>query len=407
MKLVSFLGTTSYSETVYEWNEKQVRTAYSAAACSAFLTPEEITVFATEDAYQKNWEGLCEAIRQTGGPEPLYKQIPLGKNEQELWEIFNTLTQEITSGSEISLDLTNGQRSLPAVVILASIFMKTGLNLKISHLFYGAFKVDPETPDVSPMFDLSSMLKLIDWGIAAERFNRAGDAIDLANQFLDFGREYAKTHEGEERNTGNMLRQLSEDLSEISRCYLLLRPKYIQRAEQRLGINLKKAKTSLNNIAEQKPLQLLLNRLELTFIQPKGSEKNDVKEMLVRERRMIEWYRERGHLIQAVALAREWMISWFMILYGETSEDLINDEDLRQYYENRLYDIKKWPKNGPYKHAEEKESISKLFDTLRDLRNDMVHAGKRPNPSKTKALTETVNKQIDELLKLPIHREAA
>ena len=402
MKLVSFLGTTAYGETLYRWKDQEIRTAYSAAACCAFLHPEELIVFATEEAFGKNWEGLCDAVSRIGGPLPVRRRIALGKNEAELWQIFSDLTEEIPSGTEIAIDLTNGQRSLPAVVILASVFMKTGLNVNVSHLFYGAYKVDPETPDCSPMFDLSSMLELTDWGIAAERFSRAGDASELAKQFLDFGKDYAKNHEGADRQTGHMLRRLSEDLTEISRCYMLLRPKHIRHAEQRLKINLKNAETSLNNISEQKPLQLLLDRLEKAYIPDEELYDSEGEEMLIRERSMIRWYRERGHLMQAVSLAREWLLTWFMVRNGVVKNELLDDNHLRDEYNDKLIcarDEQHLPENV------DREGFFTLYDTLGDLRNDLMHAGKRPNPAKPKNLSETVNEQIDLLMQLPIGEE--
>ena len=46
-----------------------------------------------------------------------------------------------------------------------------------------------------------------------------------------------------------------------------------------------------------------------------------------------------------------------------------------------------------------------LYDTLGDLRNDLMHAGKRPNPSKPQKLYKTVHEQIDLLMRLPLIEE--
>ena len=74
MKLISSLGTTAYGKTVYRWQNKEISTAYSAAACCDFLHPEELIVFCTEEAHKANWEGLCTAIRQINGPDPVYRR---------------------------------------------------------------------------------------------------------------------------------------------------------------------------------------------------------------------------------------------------------------------------------------------------------------------------------------------
>ena len=402
MKLISFLGTTAYRQTLYRWQDRTLQTAYTAAACCEFLQPEELIVFATEEAYEKNWTGLCEAVRQINGPEPLYRKIPLGKNEEELWQIFSDLTEAIPAGSEIAIDLTNGQRSLPAVVILASIFMKTGLDVKVSNLFYGAYNVDPDTPDHSPMFDLTPMLNLVDWGIAAEHFNRDGDARDLTNQFIDFARNYAKEHTGEERVTGHTLRKLGEGLDEISRCYLLLRPRQIREAETKLKENMEKAKSSLGNVVQQRPLQLLLDRLEATYLPSRTAEPDEGLEMLTREREMIQWYRNHGHFMQAAALSREWLLTWFMVMNGvKTAKDLDNTE-LREEYNTKLNSE---PDALQLPSCVDRDHFIIMYKTLGDRRNDLMHAGKRENPAKPKRMYETVNEQIDLLMQLPVGEE--
>ena len=424
MILISFLGTTEYKATTYLWQEKQVHTAYTVAACSDFLQPDEIIVFATKEAYEKNWSGLCDALQAVEMPEPEFREIPLGKNESELWQIFNDLMEAIPSDTEIAVDLTNGQRSLPAVVILASVFMKTGLNIKVKHLLYGAFQVDPSEKDISPMFDLSSMLDLVNWGIAAERFNRDGDSEELANLFTDFAKEYAKTHQGEERENGHMLRKLAEDLTEISQSYLLLRPQHVRFTETKLRENISKAKDALTGIPEQKPLQMLLDRLEMTYIPQEISGCSEGEEMLIRERDMIQWYRERGHLMQAVSLAREWLLTWLMVQDGiDSSRDLDNGK-LREAYNGKLNGASDdRDQDGAYSEEERRERLQAareaqklpdqvdrtefftLYDTMGDIRNDLMHAGKRKTPGKPKNIFKTANKQIDLLMKLPIREE--
>ncbi len=424
MKLISFLGTNNYEETVYRWRDQEMRTAYSAAACCKFLKPDEVIVFSTDLAHEKNWEGLCRAIKQAEGPIPDYKQIDLGKNEEELWQIFSDLTETIPSGSEIAIDLTNGQRSLPAVVILASIFMKTGLNIEVRHLFYGAYKIDPATPGYSPMFDLSSMLNLVNWGIAAERFNRDGDASDLAAQFFQYAHNYTRDHIGEEREAGKILKSLANDLTDISRSYLLLRPKHTRKAENDLRSHIKKIDDALENMPEQEPLKLLLSRIEGTYLPQIINTEDEGVQMLIQERSMINWYRLHGHYMQTASLSREWLLTWLMVQNGiNTAEDLDNAK-LREEYNKKFLAKYKSAKPDPEEKNEttdeskeiligdvsvpktinEKEFFT-LYKTLGDQRNDMMHAGKRGNPSDPNRLAVQISKQIDNLMKLTIPGE--
>ena len=424
MKLISFLGDTVYRTTTYRWQDREISTAYAAAACCEFFHPDELIVFCTEEAYSANWEGLCSAVREINGPEPVYRNIAIGKNEAELWQIFGDLTETIPSGSEIAIDLTNGQRSLAAVVILASVFMKTGLNVNISHLYYGAFNVDKEMPGISPMFDLSPMLELVNWGIAAERFNRDGDSSDLAEQFYQYAHNYTRDHTGEEREAGRILKSLANDLTDISRSYLLLRPKQTRKAEQQLRDHMEKAGDALANMPEQEPLKLLLSRIESTYLPKIENTENEAVQMLLQERSMINWYRHHGHYMQAVSLSREWLLTWLMVQNGVNSTVDLDNAKLREAYKQKFFRKHKKAESDPLDTTEgkgepqdleigdiyvpedvnEKEFFT-LFDTLGDQRNDMAHAGKRGNPNDPKHFVIKINERIDRLMKLPIAGE--
>ena len=252
------------------------------------------------------------------------------------------------------------------------------------------------------MFDLSSMLNLVDWGIAAERFNRDGDARDLTSQFKAFAIRYAKEHEGEERKTGHTLRKLADSLDEMSRCYMLLRPKQVRETEGWLHENLTKAKTSLGNIPEQRPLQLLLDKLETTYIHEERSVPNEGEEMLIREREMIQWYRDHSHFMQAAAISREWLLTWFMVKSGVKTAAQLDNVTLREQYNTELNSD---TEALLFPAGVDGEQFITMYKTLGDLRNDLMHAGKRENPAKPKRMYETVNEQIDLLMQLPVGEE--
>lgn len=90
-----------------------------------------------------------------------------------------------------------------------------------------------------------------------------------------------------------------------------------------------------------------------------------------------------------IALAREWLISWTMAQLG--LYDQLLERDVRKRVEDALgAEVQKQSKNTTAEeHAGEGIDLSKLpsyndvvklFGQLSELRNDLMHAGKRKNP---------------------------
>ena len=119
--------------------------------------------------------------------------IPLGATQEELWEIFNTINDAVAEREEVAMDVTNGQRSLPMLALLTAAFMKTARDVSVKYLLYGAFDVGKaQGQGTTPMFDLSEMLGLLDWSVAADRFIRSGDSRDMGSLLKDFSAQVKK-----------------------------------------------------------------------------------------------------------------------------------------------------------------------------------------------------------------------
>lgn len=435
MILLSFLGTNNYTSTIYEWQGKSCETAYSCAACAEFLKPERILVFLTREASEKNLAGLREEIRKTGiDVEPI--EIPVGKNESELWQIFDILTSQLAEKTEIAFDVTNGQRSLPLVALLATVFMKTGLEVKILHMFYGALNIDPqEAPGHSPIFDLTPMLQLLDWSSAADRFNRSGDSADMAKLLEDFGRDVMGNNIGnvKEQNKGSDFQKLGGALTEITQDYLLLRPEGVKDSVTQLKKMIEKNLPAIHEYPDIKPLELLLERIQKTYLpyaedeKIKRTEDKDLH-LLQKEKEMIVWYMEHGHIMQALSLSREWLVTWIMLWLDF---DPIMDEDTRDNVSRSINRFKRRSNYGKIRvtpglfnqvddqtRNEKNElpiittemmekfidvkTFTTLWGSLADIRNDIDHAGHRKKPKTAKKLISQSRIQIDQLCRLPM-----
>jgi hypothetical protein len=104
-KVISFLGYTPpdkpYRETTYCFEGKEWTTPFMAEATATFFMPDELLVLVTEESRKQNFEDLSQRVNIL----PIRPvDIPSGKQEDELWEMFTIISQEIEPGDSIVFD---------------------------------------------------------------------------------------------------------------------------------------------------------------------------------------------------------------------------------------------------------------------------------------------------------------
>ena len=132
-------------------------------------------------------------------------------------------------------------------------------------------------------------------------------------------------------------------------------------------------------------------------------------ETLENERQLIKWYLDRNQIFLAVALAREWLVPWVMVQMGMGNNLLEKAE--REKVERALGQksqqmIDKSPVNDTDTALPNLEKLHNLstivqcYNQLGDLRNDLMHAGKRKSPRAAEKVEEQAKELIKELEKL-------
>jgi len=134
-----------------------------------------------------------------------------------------------------------------------------------------------------------------------------------------------------------------------------------------------------------------------------------LRETLLAERRMVGWYIERELWVQAVSLAREWLLSWVMFQLGLT---YLNRLENRQYVERTLgaeaEAFLNAKRNGQthqsvfLRNLPELEQALSLWSSITKVRNDVDHAGKREDPADPKSLQENIKSLYEHLKNLPV-----
>ena len=122
---LSFLGTGNYQECTYTLQGKEspkVRFIQTALLKLHAPVITDAYIFVTKTAAMKSWLdvesqegngwsiGLKSELEARGIPLPEPVTIPDGKNEQEIWTIFQTIFQQLQKGDCVYLDITHGFR---------------------------------------------------------------------------------------------------------------------------------------------------------------------------------------------------------------------------------------------------------------------------------------------------------
>jgi len=414
VKLLTFLGLNKYYLTRYVWHGETFDAQFAPLATIHFLKPQQLTIFLTDDVREKVFPTFQKALPPDLSVE--IKPIPLGEDDTALWDIFTTIADSVEEGDEIAFDITHGLRSFPYLALLVASYLRAAMQVQVRAVVYGAFDVRDQstTPNSAPLFDLSPMLHLLEWASATDRFNRTGDARYLASLLREQQKVLAQRWQGQPEQLRQLsaLNNLAGNLQEISQALRLIRPHQTMQAVNGLSQRIEAAKPVLQETAAARPFTRLLDNLFQTY-HPLSVDKADAsaqqRQTLMTERRMLTWYVERELWVQAVALGREWLVSWVMAHLGiapETSsaerhrvEGFINTEAdafLQAKRESRSFVpifLREIPKV---------ETVLGLWKSLTNIRNDILHAGMRDNPKPPHTLIQNIRKSLETIEKLPL-----
>jgi hypothetical protein len=194
-----------------------------------------------------------------------------------------------------------------------------------------------------------------------------------------------------------------------SRALRVLRPNEAMDASAQICAQLPEALKASQELAH--PLLPLGEHVRNSFTPIALSENAQSKnpaETLKIERQLIKWYLDRNQIFLAVALAREWLVSWVMVQRGMGNNLLEKSE--REKIERALGQksqqmIGKSPVNNndtalPNLDPNTIDAIVQCYNQLGDLRNDLMHAGKRKSPRAAEKVEEQAKELIKELEKL-------
>ncbi len=187
MKAISFLGAGPAFETTYTLPDGREHTApFFPAALVRFYSVDTLLVFVTAGARTMHYDRL-RTLAEDYVNIILPVDIPDGRNEAELWQIFTAVADAVEPEDRVIFDITHGFRSLPFLSFLAAAYLRAIKRVTLEAVLYGALEAGDKsvTPARAPVFDLSRFVSLLDWLTAADRFVQFGDARKLAEILRD------------------------------------------------------------------------------------------------------------------------------------------------------------------------------------------------------------------------------
>ncbi|MCS6918578.1 MAG: TIGR02221 family CRISPR-associated protein [Fimbriimonadales bacterium] len=387
-KLITTLGTGRYESTRYRLHTDQepISTPFFPVAVAQWFRPQQVYVLLTDVAQgHENWRQCKAAIEGLMPAENIHEvRIPDGKSEQELWQLFGAVTDVVSAGDRVVIDVTHGFRSLPMLTLLAIAYLRQAKGVQVERILYGAFEAK-DAQGVAPTFDLTPFVSLFDWLTAAKIFMTTGDGRELA-ELMENAQNQAFRQGAP--NPPRQLKSLARGVREVSENLLLSRAPLLAESVQKLQANLAQETLAAEVEAWLPPLAPIFSQVQQRYA-------SFAQENLAAQLELIRWYDAHGHLVQAYTLAREWLVNYELHRQGRWESR--NDKDAREGVEAQLRQAVQESQPGGLGS----NPIADLWARLGDYRNDIAHCGFREHSKPAATLRQDLKqiiKQMESLL---------
>lgn len=401
-KVLSFVGTGDYDTVTYIYAQagREYRTKLFPIAVCEFFQPDEFLVLITDQAQQKYGGILSAEMQRRQNVRYTPVPIPEGKSEEEVWRLFDALTAHFQEGDTVVLDVTHGFRSLPVLTVIAAAYLRVAKGVQIEKMVYGAY--DARQNDRAPVFDLTPFLTLLDWTTATDQFLRTGNATQLTS-LLAATQDFLYRSATTDQKLPRRLKAVAATIQHLTEALRVARPQEAVESAVSMVTELRNVRPEAEQWA--KPFGVLLERTRREyerFALPKS--RTDSRANLRVQRDLLRWYIDKGQIVEAIILAREWLVSLTAYRLGREQiaerpavEDLLNKaaKSLRPKNQSAM--------PGELAALPECNQLVEVWDRVSDLRNDVAHLGVRKQPRRTKTIIAEVQKLPEQLSALAPH----
>lgn len=428
---ISFLGTTDYFPSRYYRGKKfcsDVEKYVQIAALQyvqrqAVWTKEDMAyILLTKSAEERNWRDNGHRdrdgnVKENTGLESCLKKcsfpflyhpvtnIPEGKNEKEIWQIFKTIHNLIKDGDELYFDITHGYRYLPMLVVVLGNYSKFLEKARVMHILYGNYEGRDRdengnfiTPARSPIVDLQSFSTLQDWTYAVADFINNGNADRMSALTYDVSAPLIK--KGHER--ADALNRLVLSIKDFSKDMETCRGQNIVSGVHTTAMN-----DNLRNLQS-----LLLNDNEASVDELLIPVFGKIREMVVdfdtdtniqNGFMAVGWCINHRLYQQAITILQESVKNYFCVMLGYQIDDDTKRKAVEALFEAAKYTsaymlpVEIGSPKGETEWAMAMKDIALDYDVLRKLRNDFNHGGFNERPSSPSDIEDTIKEKYESI----------
>ena len=425
---ISVLGTGYYGECVYARDGfTSSSTRFIQHATLEMLTQKgnwtadaHAYVLLTKEARETNWHipGGTRTNMRTKADEPYAGlesviegmnlpfevsgiDIPMGKNEEEIWQIFDIVYGVLQEGDEVYFDLTHGFRYLPMLVLVLGNYAKFLKQTKVCSITYGNFETRSKD-GIAPIIDITAFSTLQDWTAASADYLRHGDSkligICGTQQLTPILKETC----GKDEAAQNM-KKLIASLNTFTDDMRFCRGMALIGGKPASDVS-----CCIDKVGDQylKPFRPLLAKVRDTVA---GMGANHAANMIEASAQCYRY----GNLQAAITLLKEGIISVFCERHDFQIDDGLKRKIVEQAFNKKLFWV--MGKQDEYKPlSEDNERLIavveqdpwltdnhvKTFSNLQNFRNDVNHAGMRKQPLNVKNIESNLQKTLDTFMSL-------
>ena len=323
----------------------------------------------------------------------------------ELWEIFDVVSNAVPKWFLRIMDITHGYRSKPLLLFGVVAYSGRTKHTTLERIVYGALEAGEARTDGlihAPVFDLTVLADLLEWLHAVDTFAIRSDASKLADLLITAQDRQWAVSRAEGEGLPKKLKTMARRLEEFSDSVRLLRPLDAIKAAAKVTDCSKEVQQESAQWA--RPFAHILGNIARETAELGIERPEELRyESLQRQLLLIKHYVDKDLLVQAVLLAREWVVSWvawcrskdnidwLCLPYREEISAALNGAT-KQYLaadsEGTEFGVPSWLTELP-----QSGEIVKLWVWLRQLRNDVAHCAMNKNA----AAAESVKQRAMEL----------
>lgn len=356
---------------------------------------DKVIMLLTDDAKNNNWNknitlrfnAKCQKELPYIGLEKIlvdlgvsYKSVHIedGKDESQMWGLFEVIFNQLEEGDHLYLDITNSFRYLPMLLVVLVNYAKLLKDVKVEAIYYGNYEARNQENNIAPIMDLLPLSSLQDWTSAASDYLQYGQVDKLhalSNRSLAPILRNPATRTKDSESLRKFVNTLKEAVDERITC----RGRKIVESK-----NIKYLKEKANEIQD-----VTLPQLRPVFEKINNSLTDfDIKENVHNSLVAAKWCFENKLYQQATTLLEEGLITILCNHYGlgykeQDNRDIIsscihiatNDTSEDDWKVKQEKDKATINRILADKHAWKNKDFLKLLINVRNLRNDYNHAG--------------------------------